>query len=166
MIVPTVITEGRKPEPEARIEARSAMTEQGSDESLHDKVSNDHRRLEEMFEDLRAALRPQESGAGPGPVASEILEEMREEVEAHFEVEERLYYPSIWALRPDRKAPLTALLERHPGFLAQLEKVAGALQSGALPDAAALFESFSSEFGLHEEAEESILREVQQSLAP
>jgi hypothetical protein len=142
------------------------MTEQRPDESLHDKVSSEHRRLEEMFEDLRAALRPQEGATGPGPVAAEILEKMREEVEAHFEVEERLYYPSIWALRPERRAPLAALLERHSRFLAQLEQVAGALQSGALPDAAALFETFSSEFGLHEEAEETILREVQQSLAP
>ncbi|MBW2418408.1 MAG: hemerythrin domain-containing protein [Deltaproteobacteria bacterium] len=142
------------------------MSERNPGKSLHDKVSGEHRRLEEMFEDLRAALRPQENDAGALPAASKVLEEMREELEAHFDVEERLYYPSLWALRPERKAPLHALLQRHPRFLTQLEKIARSLQAEALSEAETLFDSFASDFALHEDAEETLLKNLEQTLPP
>jgi hypothetical protein len=136
------------------------MSERDADDSLHGKVSGEHRRLGEMFEDLRSALRPDSSGR---PAAA-VFEEMREEVATHFGVEEQLYYPSIWALRPERKGPLASLLERHPRLLTQLDEIAAALEAEDRGAAGRLFESFATDFGLHEAAEESILLELEQSL--
>jgi hypothetical protein len=58
------------------------MSEREPGESLRDKISSEHRKLEEIFEDLRAALRSRDVAGDAGQTASEVLEEMREEVEA------------------------------------------------------------------------------------
>ena len=59
------------------------MSERDANESLHSMVSAEHRKLEVIFEELRDALRP----GGSGPSAAGIFQEMRKEVETHFEVE-------------------------------------------------------------------------------
>ena len=136
------------------------MSERDANESLHSMVSAEYRKLEVIFEELRAVLRP----GGSGQSAAGIFQEMREEVETHFEVEDRLYYPSICALRPELKGTLATLLGHHRRFLTQFEEIAAALETEAMDDALPLFESFATEFGLHEAEEESILLEIEQSL--
>ena len=85
-------------------------------------------------------------------------------LEAHYAREESLYYPSIWALRPDQKPALLDLIGSHNEFRAQLDAIAGDLEAGALHEAERHLEEFAEVFGYHESAEEKLLHLLEREI--
>lgn len=112
-----------------------------------------HRRLDSLFEDALFSLR----GGRPTHELQSGLQELREALETHFDQEDRLYYPTIWALRPDLKARLESLAGSHGAMLAHLDALRPLLDAGNVVEARSSFESLASDFRRHEEAEEAIL---------
>ena len=75
-------------------------------------VGAEHLRLEELLREIEGALSRDDADAGFPALAEELANAML----AHFEREESLYYPTLWALRPEVEAPLKALIGIHPDF--------------------------------------------------
>jgi hypothetical protein len=117
---------------------------------MHEKVVAEHRTLEALLEKARTAMTVGES-------ARDHFSVLREALEAHLAREESLYYPTIWALRPDLKSPLLQLVESHPPLRAHLDALSSALEGRAQVDPQRCLEEFSELFGAHEEAEEQLL---------
>ena len=125
---------------------------------MKQKVAAAHRRLDALFAKTRAAL--QRSGS-----ARQVFTRLREALEAHFAKEDRLYYPPIWVLCPERKPALLTFVQEHARFRTLLAEIGDHLVRGAARDAALVFDTFAEAFALHEAGEEVLLEGLERELA-
>jgi len=121
--------------------------------SVEREVFAQHRELDSLFEEVLDSFRPE----GPPETTLEALKELREALETHFDQEDRLYYPAIWALRPDLEPQLRTLVDAHGEFLAQLDRLGTLLDRGERAEASSVFDYLSAVFKRHEDAEEAAL---------
>lgn len=117
--------------------------------------------MSELFAETRTALL---SGDGR-QVARAALGRFVEAVETHLVKEESLYYPTIWALRPELKTPLLGLLGSHPALRMLLAAIAQALDTERLEDAKRRFDQFVDSYSQHEEAEAEVLLTLDEAIA-
>ena len=122
---------------------------------MRDEIAAQHRRLDGLFGAVRHAL------SRAGVEDGSALAELEEALAAHFEQEDRLYYPTVGSLRPEHRASVARFASDHERFLGRLEKVAERLRSRALEEASREFEAFAADFAGHETREESLLRALQ-----
>lgn len=139
-------------------ESRDGAREGG--DGVRHQVRSEHRRLDELFVEVAAVFAP------PG-----VAEEMRdafallsEAIDVHFEQEERLYYASIGALRPDLKPEIVAIADAHRRFRLELAAIADQLERGDLAGARRGFEELASSFQQHEGVEERLLHRVEEAV--
>jgi hypothetical protein len=122
---------------------------------VRDEIVAQHRELDGLFEGVRSAF------ADAGRETGEALGELGEALAAHFEQEDRLYYPTVGSLRPEHRSTVERLAGDHERFLGRLEGVAERVRHGGLEQAAQEFERFAADFARHEAAEEALLRALQ-----
>jgi hypothetical protein len=125
---------------------------------MRDEIVAQHRRLDGLFEGVRNAF------ADAGLEAGEALGELGDALAAHFEQEDRLYYPTVGSLRPEHRSTVERLAGDHERFLIRLDGVAARVRHGGLEEAAEEFERFAGDFARHEDAEEALLRALQTEL--
>jgi hypothetical protein len=131
-------------------------------DGVRKQVKSEHRRLDSLFRRTRATF---DVPGGQGD-ANEAFGRLRDAVDSHLAQEDSLYYPPIWALRPEYKDALQALVGAHDGFRRRLGEIAAHLADGALAPARAGFDAFLEEFGVHEAGEERLLAQIERELAP
>jgi hypothetical protein len=127
---------------------------------MRGEIAEEHRRLDVLFEEARAALE-----AGPGEAAHHALVILAEALEAHFEREDRLYYPAVGALRREHASLLRSFATGHTRFLGQIDAIARRLAEGAFAGAASELEALAAEFAAHEGQEEELLRAIEGEIA-
>jgi iron-sulfur cluster repair protein YtfE (RIC family) len=153
------------PELAARVERSGGIVDVGDDRdagaSVKTEVQEQHRQLDALLEEVRKAFR---EGSAREAVRA-AFSHLREALETHFEQEERLYYPPIWALRPTQKAPLQACVAAHTGFRSALRDISHLLESDQVTGALETFETFARGFEHHEAVEEAILVELDREVA-
>ena len=120
------------------------------------RVAAVHRSLAAMFEETRAAFRD-----GDEAEATVAFGRIREELEAHFEKEDRLYYPAIRALRPDRAEAVDRVGKAHEQFIRRFDLIVAQLREGKLDEAKRSFEEFAEAFIYHEIREEDLIRSLE-----
>ncbi|MHC4138187.1 MAG: hemerythrin domain-containing protein [Planctomycetota bacterium] len=123
-------------------------------------IRAEHRQLASLFAETRAALEKEKDG----PKARASFAQLQDGMEAHFQREESLYYPTIWTLRPDLKDSLNGLVETHPQFRDRLAAIAGELEAAAYAEAGSNLEEFADLFSDHERAEELLLQSLDAEL--
>jgi hemerythrin len=124
------------------------------------RVGAVHRSLAAMFDETRTAFRD-----GDEAEAGSAFARLREELEAHFEKEDRLYYPAIRALRPDRAEAVNRVGKAHEQFLRRFELIVEQIQAGKLNEAERSFEEFAEAFIFHEIREEDLIRSLEREIA-
>jgi hemerythrin len=122
----------------------------------HTVIAAEHRHLGSLFAELRTALDREKANQ----TAREAFSRLQEGIEAHFQREESLYYPTIWTLRPDLKDSLTGLVETHPQFRERLGAFAEALATARPAEANRSLEELADLFSDHERAEELLLQSL------
>lgn len=125
---------------------------------MRDEIGAQHRRLDGLFEAVREAF------GRAGLEAGAALADLEEALAAHFEQEDRLYYPTVGSLRPEHRDAVVRFANDHARFLARLEKVGEGVRRRALEEASREFESFAADFAGHETREEVLLRALQAEL--
>jgi len=126
--------------------------------SAEQVVRAEHRRLDERFaEAARILEEPVELEE-----ARDAFAALAEQVDVHFEQEDRLYYATIAALRPELRRDVEAIGMAHRRFRLQLAEIGGQLASADLEAARRTFAHLSRAFEQHEAAEESLLERVDQ----
>jgi hypothetical protein len=125
-----------------------------------ERVTSDHRRLDALFGQTRAAL------AAPvvGRTADEAFARLRDAVDGHLTQEDALYYPPLGVLCPQHKAALEALGNAHDDFRHRLAEIAGHIRCEAPASALAAFDAFTADFGRHEIGEERLLEQIEREL--
>jgi hemerythrin len=124
------------------------------------RVGAVHRSLAAMFEETRAAFRD-----GDEAEAAVAFGRLREELETHFDKEDRLYYPAIRALRPDRAEAVNRVERAHAQFIRRFDLIVAQIQGGKLDEAERFFEEFAEAFIFHEIREEDLIRSLERELA-
>jgi len=128
--------------------------------SLQQTVHAEHHGLTKLLERIRAGL-----GGGADVEASvDAFVLLRDEFEAHLVREEQLYFPPIWALRPQHKSALLDFIAAHDQFrnlLGDIETHLDHAQNEAATDA---LDALVQEFADHERSEEHLLHRVTDEL--
>jgi hypothetical protein len=124
-------------------------------------IRTEHRRLEDWFIEVGEILRE-----------SSDLEEARDSfaglsaaIDVHFDQEDRLYYATIGALRPELRPEIQSIAEGHRRFRLQLAAIADQLVRADLGSARRGFAQLVAGFGEHEAAEERLLERVEHEAA-
>jgi hypothetical protein len=124
------------------------------------RVLAEHRRLDVLFVEARDAFRDEEVSDS----AAEAFHELREALETHFDQEDRLYYPAIWALRPDLESGLREFVAEHEKFRNHLEQIEAMLARSDFAGGGRAIEALAGDFGRHEVNEENMLRSLDRDL--
>jgi hypothetical protein len=123
-------------------------------------IEEQHRRLAVLFQDTRSAF-----GGGEPERVRACFAGLREALDAHFDQEDRLYYPPIAALRPAHRATVAAIGEAHRWFRQRFGEIEAALDAGSLPAARRAFDEFVEAFAKHEVIEEELVRSLESEVA-
>jgi hypothetical protein len=123
---------------------------------VRESVEAAHRALDLLFGQARRAFE-----TGGAPLARESFAELREALETHFDQEDRLYYPTIRALRPGSRDALARITESHAEYRETFAEIDACLAREEVASAAARFEAFARSFSRHEAMEEGLLRELE-----
>lgn len=127
---------------------------------MRDSIVAAHRSLDGLFETTRQSLEE-----GLGAPAIDAFCRLREALEAHFEQEDRLYYPPIAALRPDARRFVQEFAASHEAFRAKFDEIGELLERSRFDEAGRVFEQFADTFALHEAAEEKLLAELDRDVS-
>jgi iron-sulfur cluster repair protein YtfE (RIC family) len=150
------------PELSAREEPCCGIARVGGDRgAVKTEILEQHRRMGSLLEKVREDLRAGDAGAS----VRRSFSELREALETHFEQEDRLYFPSIWALRPSQKARLQSCVATHDALRSMLGEIADLLERNEPTRATHTFDLLAEGFESHEALEEEILAELDREVA-
>jgi iron-sulfur cluster repair protein YtfE (RIC family) len=120
------------------------------------RISSQHRQLDQFHEMVATAL---EHG-DPAQVRSAFTR-FRDALEAHFSVEDDVYFPAVHGLRPQLESELTSLVADHREMRRQLEKVQDLFDADRLAEGGAALDAMVSVLIEHETREERLLDQIQ-----
>lgn len=127
---------------------------------MRDSIVAAHRTLDGLFEATRRSLEK-----GLGAPAIDAFCRLREALEAHFEKEDRLYYPPIAVLRPDARRVVEEFSRSHEAFREKFGEIGGLLERRCFEEAGRVFGQFAETFAIHEAAEEKLLAELDRAVS-
>jgi iron-sulfur cluster repair protein YtfE (RIC family) len=116
------------------------------------RISSQHRQLDQFHELVATALEHGE----PAQVRSAFTR-FRDALEAHFSVEDDVYFPAVHGLRPELERDLTALVADHREMRRQLEKVQALFDADRLAEGGASLDAMVTVLIDHERREEQLL---------
>ena len=132
------------------------------DGAVQQVVRSEHRRLGEQFVELARVF--DETGAQDE--LRDAFAALYEELDVHFEQEDRLYYSSIRALRPDLAPEIREISAAHHRFRLQLGAIGDQLGRGDVRAAREGFATLAADYRQHEAREEALLQRIDPTLAP
>jgi len=124
------------------------------------RISSQHRQLDALYALVARAL----AGAD-GPEARSCFVRFCDALEAHFSLEDELYFPALHGMRPALESDLAQLSRDHVGFRQDLLDLNGLLEAGDLPGCSQRLDGFVRRLAQHEGREEQILERIQASVA-
>ena len=119
-------------------------------------ISAQHRQLDEFYARVASALRADERDTARAAFAR-----FADALEAHFALEDGLYFPALRGLRPALGADLERLCDEHQVLREQLAGVARAIDREAGAESARLLDRLAGELAEHEGREEGLLAAIQ-----
>lgn len=135
------------------------MDESRPGDRVQQRVRSEHRRIDELFVDVAAVFK----APGDAEEMRDALAALAETLDVHFEQEERLYYASIAALRPDLQPEIAAISAGHRRFRLELAAIADQLERSDLTAARQGFTALARSFEQHEATEERLLHRVEET---
>ena len=118
------------------------------------RISEQHLHLGQLESELQSAL-----GRGDDDGTAHAFRQLAGAIDAHFELEERAYYPD-----PNGDAELAATFEglvgEHAELRGELERLREVLTEGNLHAFSSAFHAFSTALGEHEAEEEKAMERI------
>lgn len=115
------------------------------------QIAEQHERIHEFHRELYRA-----AGDRSRVRAREVFGAYRSAIKAHFDLEERVLYPSIVSVDSDAKEQIGKLCVAHRRFLDDLGQLAEQLES-SIEEFGGRFESYKSLLTVHERQEEALV---------
>ena len=117
------------------------------------------RQIASQHEHLRSAHRAVAEAAEAGDIhALELgINRLQGAIDAHFSLEEGVFFPAIHGLHPQSESLLSALVSEHAVQRADLERLRAALGARPLAEFVADYRAFAAVTAEHEAREERLL---------
>ena len=125
------------------------------------RISSQHQKLNELYAALRREL---ERGQLHNAIV--CFGRMRDALEAHFEVEDRVYFPAVRGFLPNRVALLDKLWSDHEVFRTELVQIDRVLEAHDLDETGALLRRLVARLLTHEQEEDELLDEIKRATQP
>ena len=122
-----------------------------------DRISSQHAQINIVYADLLRAL---DKGAHHNAFVCFVR--WRDVLHAHFEVEDRIYFPTVRNFRPDRKEVLEQLEREHAEFRSALDRIERYVSINAIEETREHLAAFVDVLLRHEGVEEALLLEMTQ----
>jgi hemerythrin-like domain-containing protein len=119
-------------------------------------ISIQHRQLDDFY--LRVATALDE---GELDTARAAFARFSDALEAHFALEEGLYFPALHGLRPGLGRDLERLCDEHQQLRETLARLARSIERGGCESCASLLHRFAGDLAEHERREEDLLASFQ-----
>ena len=119
------------------------------------RISNDHNRLNSLYTCLM-----QEIDCGPPNAVQNCFFRLRDMLDGHFDVEDRIHFSVVRKFRPAFAPLIEALSEEHSDFRADMEKIQRLLSEDDLKESKRLLTRFADRFLLHECTEETLIADL------
>jgi hypothetical protein len=115
------------------------------------RISSQHRQLDAFHEMVARAI----EGGDPSAVLAAFMR-FRDALEAHFAMEDEVFFPALHGLRPELEGELTALIQEHRGYRAQLERVQAHFDGEQIAEGGRVLEAMVEALIAHETREERL----------
>jgi hypothetical protein len=119
------------------------------------QMGEQHAHLRACFTEIRMAL-----ARGDTSGCQDALERLRSVLEAHFELEDDVFFPALHGLRPDCAEGLERLSREHVGFADALRRLAKDLEDAGVDACERAFEAFAGSIAEHEAHEERLVGSI------
>jgi hemerythrin-like domain-containing protein len=119
-------------------------------------ISSQHRQLDEFYERLTGAI-----DRGEADATRAAFMRFADALEAHFALEDGLYFPALRGLAPRLTGDLEALCDEHQRLREQLAHVARLVERGVIPECARPLDQLAVDLAEHEGREEGLLALLQ-----
>jgi hypothetical protein len=130
------------------------------DSGLRYRVRRAARQIGEQHENLQRIARELD-----GAIAERAARRVRDlmlrytgALDAHFSLEDGVFFPALHGLHPERRGDLEALSRAHRSFEAQIERLHGSLEAADLDAFGRGFQVLIADMGRHEAQEERLFR--------
>lgn len=136
--------------------------ERGRGDALRAIVSREHRRLDDLFREVEASF----ADLGDPDALRDAFAALSEELEVHFDQEDRLYYAPVAALRPETAPQIRAISDAHRSFRGELADIRDSLGRGELAPVRRRIAALAEAFHRHEALEEQLLQRIEATIQP
>lgn len=119
------------------------------------RISSQHRQLDELYALVEDALE-----RGDAADAALRLTRFADALEAHFSLEDNLYFPALRGMRPELGGELEALSREHGEMLVSLAAIRTRLDGGDAGGCAADLEALALRLAGHEAREEDLVARI------
>ena len=119
------------------------------------RISSQHRQLDDFYAVVRRAL-----DAGAIHSAREFFYRFQDAVDAHLSLEEELYFPALFALRPALRSQLERIRAEHDGIREQMRLVRKLLESNEQELSSEHMSDLANSLADHEEREEELVGRI------
>lgn len=116
------------------------------------RVASQHHQLDQFHEVFENAL-----ARGDGASAQQSFARFADALEAHFKLEEQVYFPALHGMDAGSASELAELVREHDALREALAEVHGALRERDLPACDAALGAWLPRLILHERREEALL---------
>ena len=116
------------------------------------RIASQHQQLNTLFGGVFQAL-----DRGGIHLATEAFGRFCDALEAHFEVEERMYFPALHGLLPEIRGELSRLVERHGTMRRDLVAIRMLFTGGDRESVCPRLEKLAVDISRHEADEEHLL---------
>lgn len=120
-----------------------------------DRISSQHRKLDQLYEALRRDLERRARHT-----ACISFGRFRDALEAHFEIEDRVYFPAVHGLCPEHRGLLDRLSSDHVVFCEELVSIQRLLESDELDESEQRLVELISGLRGHERREDGLLSQL------
>jgi len=86
-------------------------------------------------------------------------------MEAHFALEDGVFFPALHGLHPEQRDELEELSRQHQNFGLEMERLRQRLEEGSLERFGTAFHELVKGLGLHEQREEKVVRSLSDTFA-
>jgi iron-sulfur cluster repair protein YtfE (RIC family) len=123
------------------------------------QMSEQHRNIRAIHGSIRGALE-----RGGVQDARAALDRLQSAMEAHFALEDEVFFPALHGLRPEFADSLEALSREHAGFSEVLRKLGADLETSTVDSFQSGFDAYAETLAAHERREEEIVATLVESI--
>jgi hemerythrin len=119
------------------------------------QIAVQHENMHELVRELEQALSEERTDK-----LKDVLLRFRAAMEAHFSLEDGVFFPALHGLHPEQRSELEELSRQHQSFGVEVGRLSQWLEENSLEKFASAFHELLERLAMHEKREERVVRAI------